>query len=129
LVAEISAASEEQTQGIGQISQAVGQMDQVTQSSAANAEESASSAEELNAQAEELHRMVQELRRVVGGANSVTYDHARPSAAAAGHRPEQGMPGGVTSPRRQRLLSGAASTMATTAEERIPMEEEELATF
>ncbi|RPI62835.1 MAG: hypothetical protein EHM48_03480 [Planctomycetaceae bacterium] len=70
LVGEIAAASNEQSQGIEQISTAVGQMDQVTQSTAANAEESASAAEELSAQAQELNNMVQELQTLVNGAGS-----------------------------------------------------------
>ena len=67
LVAEIAAASNEQSQGIEQINTAVGRMDQVTQSNAANAEESASASEELSAQAEELNNMVMQLQAVVGG--------------------------------------------------------------
>ena len=66
LVGEISAASNEQSQGIEQISTAVTQMDQITQSNAANAEESASASEELSAQAEELTNMVRDLQAVVG---------------------------------------------------------------
>jgi len=45
-VAEISAASSEQAQGIGQINTAVTGLDKVTQQNAANAEESASAAED-----------------------------------------------------------------------------------
>jgi methyl-accepting chemotaxis protein len=67
LISEIAAASNEQAQGIGQVSTAVGQMDQVTQQTAANAEESASASEELNAQAEQLQGMVQELLALVHG--------------------------------------------------------------
>jgi len=69
-VAEIAAASNEQSAGIEQINTAVGQMDQVTQSNAANAEESASASEELSAQAEELNNMVRELQAVVGGSGA-----------------------------------------------------------
>lgn len=57
LVAEIAAASNEQSQGIEQIGAAIGQMDKVTQQNAANSEESASAAEELSAQAAELKAM------------------------------------------------------------------------
>lgn len=58
LIAEIAAASQEQSQGIEQINTAVAQMDKVTQQNAANSEESASAAEELSSQAEELQQMV-----------------------------------------------------------------------
>ncbi len=67
LVGSIASASNEQAEGIDQVSTAVGQMDQVTQGNAANAEESASAAEELSSQAEELNGMVQQLRELVEG--------------------------------------------------------------
>ncbi len=58
LIAEIAAASQEQSSGIEQINTAVAQMDKVTQQNAANSEESASAAEELSSQAEELKNMI-----------------------------------------------------------------------
>ncbi|MBN1982219.1 MAG: MCP four helix bundle domain-containing protein [Chitinivibrionales bacterium] len=58
LIAEIAAASQEQSQGIDQVNTAVAQMDKVTQQNAANAEESASSSEELSSQAQELASMI-----------------------------------------------------------------------
>jgi methyl-accepting chemotaxis protein len=58
VMAEIAAASEQQSQGIDQVNTAVEQMNQVTQQVAANAEESASAAEELSGQASELQSMV-----------------------------------------------------------------------
>lgn len=58
LIAEISAASNEQAQGIEQINTGVADMNKVTQQNAANSEESASAAEELNSQAQELAAMV-----------------------------------------------------------------------
>ena len=67
LVAEIAAASKEQSDGIGQVNMAVTQMDKVTQSNAASAEEIASAAEELNAQAETMKGSVIELTKLVGG--------------------------------------------------------------
>lgn len=81
LIGEIAAASNEQAQGIGQVTTAVGQMDQVTQQNAANAEESASASEELTAQAEQLHNMVQELTVLVEGANRAAV--AGPAASNA----------------------------------------------
>jgi methyl-accepting chemotaxis protein len=67
LVSEISAASNEQAQGVDQVNTAVAQMDKITQGNAANAEESASASEELSAQAEQLNAMVSELRLLVNG--------------------------------------------------------------
>ena len=58
LVAEIAAASNEQAQGVSQITQGLGQVDQVTQQNTAHAEESASAAEELSSQSLVLQQLV-----------------------------------------------------------------------
>lgn len=58
LVGEISAASDEQAQGIGQINTGLGQVDQVTQLTTANAEETASAAEELARQTEYMQQLL-----------------------------------------------------------------------
>jgi methyl-accepting chemotaxis protein len=71
LVDEIATASEEQSQGIGQVNTAVSEMDKVTQQTAANAEESASAAEEMNAQAQQMKGYVEELAAVVGSRSGV----------------------------------------------------------
>lgn len=67
LIAQVTAASKEQSQGIIQLNTAVTQMDQVTQSNAASAEESAAAAEEMNAQADALRNAVAELLQLAGG--------------------------------------------------------------
>jgi methyl-accepting chemotaxis protein len=54
LVQEITAASEEQSAGVGQINAAVGQMSQTTQQNASSSEELAATAEEMSSQAEQL---------------------------------------------------------------------------
>ncbi|HPG41871.1 MAG TPA: methyl-accepting chemotaxis protein [bacterium] len=58
MVTEIAIASEQQSEGIDQITTAVTQMNQVTQQNAASSEESASTAEELSSQAVELNSLV-----------------------------------------------------------------------
>ncbi len=86
LVAEISAASSEQAQGIEQINTAVTELDKVTQQNAANAEESASAAEEMSAQAETMKGMVDELQSMVGGsakAKRIASHSDRPAAKSA----------------------------------------------
>ena len=70
LIAEIAAASKEQSQGITQVTTAVTEMDKVVQQNAANAEESASAAEELSSQAEEVNSMVGELNAIVTGSTT-----------------------------------------------------------
>ncbi len=89
LVAEIAAASQEQSQGFEQVSTAVAQMDSITQQNAANAEESAAASEEMAAQAEQLNGVVRELANLVGGQALRTpqpASHAS-SPAPAQHRP------------------------------------------
>jgi methyl-accepting chemotaxis protein len=72
LVDEITAASGEQAQGIGQVNTAVAEMDKVVQQNAANAEESASASEEMNAQAEQMKVMIGELGALIGGSHNGT---------------------------------------------------------
>lgn len=67
LVAEISEASKEQSNGIEQVNLAITDMDKVVQQNAANAEESASASEEMNAQAEQLREYVGDLVMLVTG--------------------------------------------------------------
>ncbi len=78
LVAEISAASDEQAQGIEQVNQSVSQMDKITQQNAANAEESASASEEMSAQAEQMRELVIYLRKMVDGENAIHASHRMP---------------------------------------------------
>ncbi len=56
LVQEITAASEEQSAGVGQINSAVAQLSQATQQNASSSEELAATAEEMSSQAEQLQR-------------------------------------------------------------------------
>ncbi len=62
VMSEIAAASEQQTQGIGQVTTAVQQINGLTQQGAANAEESAAVAEHLAAQVQEVRGLVGEFR-------------------------------------------------------------------
>jgi methyl-accepting chemotaxis protein len=58
LVQEITAASEEQTSGVGQINSAVSQLSQTTQQNASSSEELAATAEEMSGQAEQLQQVM-----------------------------------------------------------------------
>ena len=58
LVQEISAASEEQSSGVGQINSAMQQLDKVTQQNAASSEELAATAEEMQGQSKNLQQVV-----------------------------------------------------------------------
>ncbi|MCI0541384.1 MAG: nitrate- and nitrite sensing domain-containing protein [Verrucomicrobiales bacterium] len=81
LVAQIAAASLEQSRGINQVNAAVTQMDKVTQCTAASAEESAGAAEELNGQAGALLEAVHDLTNLIGG----TKARARKQHDSAAH--------------------------------------------
>ncbi|MGR3309896.1 MAG: methyl-accepting chemotaxis protein [Candidatus Brocadiales bacterium] len=69
LVNEISAASQEQAQGVDQVSKAVQQIDQALQDNAANAEETAATGEQLSSQSQILNNLVSILAKEVGSIN------------------------------------------------------------
>ncbi len=81
IMAEISAASEEQSAGIQQVNDAVGQMDQATQQNAALVEQAAAAAESMRQQADHLATSM-EVFAVTGAAR-----HARPGAELVAARP------------------------------------------
>jgi hypothetical protein len=83
-VAEIAAASREQSQGLEQVNIAVGQVDAVTQRNAATAQESASASQQLNTQAERLRRVASDLLRLTGGSDEAASPAASDSDAPAG---------------------------------------------
>ena len=83
IMGEISAASQEQTDGIGQVQLAISQMDQTTQQNAALVEEAAAASEQLREQAGKLSQTVAVFR--LGGA----HDRAVPVPAV---QPKQAAP-------------------------------------
>ena len=70
LNSEISAASQEQANGIEQISKAMNQLDQAIQNNASSSERVAKSAQDLTSQAESLNVQVSSLRQFVNGQSS-----------------------------------------------------------
>lgn len=64
-IEEIALASNEQSEGLSQLSAAIVQIDQVTQQNAANAEETSSSAEHLQGQSHRLLEIMNTLTRIV----------------------------------------------------------------
>jgi len=84
LVQEIAAASQEQSQGVGQINGAMGQLNKATQQNASASEELAATAEEMGGQAAQLQELMEffkigEQARVGAGG---TAKRARPAATA-----------------------------------------------
>jgi methyl-accepting chemotaxis protein len=62
IIGEITAASSEQSGGIGQVNTSVAQLDQMTQSNAALVEQSTAAAESLKEQASKLAQVVSVFR-------------------------------------------------------------------
>ncbi len=71
MATEISASSQEQAQGVQEITRAMGQLDQVTQQNASASGQVASAAEEMAAQAGILRNMVQRLMNTIRGSGKV----------------------------------------------------------
>jgi methyl-accepting chemotaxis protein len=95
VMAEIAAASDEQSEGAAQVTTAMQQMNHVTQQVAANAEEAASAAEELSGQAHEMQSMVDRFRLSDSKSGPATSSSARAKKIAQedlmlGTMPEQG---------------------------------------
>jgi methyl-accepting chemotaxis protein len=67
MTSSISTASEEQVQGISEISSALNQLDQSTQNNALSADASAQTSEKLQAQAEKMKKLVDDLKTVIVG--------------------------------------------------------------
>ena len=82
IIGEISAATLEQSQGIGQVNDAVTRLDQMTQQNAALVEESAAAAESLKDQAQRMTTIVASFR-VDGTASVPAISAPRPVAAPA----------------------------------------------
>jgi methyl-accepting chemotaxis protein len=88
LVGEISAASNEQAQGVEQINKAITEMERVVQTNSAGAEESASAAREMNAQANQMKEYVADLVRIVGGVGNTAALASLSSPAGDGYTKE-----------------------------------------
>ena len=82
IMAEISAASQEQTTGIEQVHQAISQMDQVTQQNAALVEEAAAASEAMQDQAVNLTQVVS-VFKVSNSQNSAAMRVKQPSTTTA----------------------------------------------
>lgn len=81
LVQEVSAASREQSSGVGQINKAMAQVDQVTQRNASAAEELSSTAEELASQSQALLQLMNYFKVSNGDSGALFVDKRQPHAA------------------------------------------------
>jgi methyl-accepting chemotaxis protein len=71
MISEISTASQEQAQGVHEITKAIAQLDHVTQQNAANSAESANAAGTLSNQAELLNSIVHKLVQTIDGGDGI----------------------------------------------------------
>jgi methyl-accepting chemotaxis protein len=129
IVAEITASSKEQAQGIEQVNKAVTQMDKVTQQNAANSEESSSAAAELSGQAQELAAMVGsfQLERTASAPARAPAVRATPPVAARAAAPAvtRAAPRPATQGSRKNGVHGNGAT-ALRPEQLIPLDDEQV---
>lgn len=115
LVQEITAASEEQSSGVGQINVAVSQLSQTTQQNASSSEELAATAEEMSSQSEQLRQAMTFFRLAGGGgrgsARTGDAGTGRTPATRVRARPAQKPAGGLA------LAPGLAFTSADMPDE------------
>ncbi|MES2257709.1 MAG: methyl-accepting chemotaxis protein [Pseudomonadota bacterium] len=91
LVQEITAASEEQSSGVGQINSAISQLNETTQQNASSSEELAATAEEMSSQAEQLQEVVSFFRvESDGGHRPAPRKAAKPKAPQRASGPASG---------------------------------------
>jgi methyl-accepting chemotaxis protein len=76
MVTEISSASQEQAQGVHEITKAIAQLDQVTQQNTSNSAESANAASMLSNQADMLNSLVQQLVQTIEGGKELVVKKA-----------------------------------------------------
>ncbi|OFZ17737.1 MAG: hypothetical protein A2X94_15235 [Bdellovibrionales bacterium GWB1_55_8] len=86
MISEITVASQEQAQGVSEITKAMGQLDQTTHHNNDVSQSIASTAEGLSGQAAALGTVVAELRAMVRGADQVSGEAEESSEANPAHR-------------------------------------------
>ena len=86
LVQEITAASTEQSSGVGQINSAVSQLNQTTQQNASSSEELAATSEEMSSQAEQLQQTMS-FFKLDGSGHSASHTFAIHKSTPSSYRP------------------------------------------
>jgi methyl-accepting chemotaxis protein len=118
IVAEIAAASREQSTGIGQVNQAVLRMDELTQQNAALVEQATTSSQAMAHEAQTLHEMMHGYSMDAGGASAAARAETPLRPAAEGNalpRHGQAAPARSASARRSQEHSAAAGSSLETA--------------
>jgi methyl-accepting chemotaxis protein len=128
LIAEIAAASQEQSRGIDQINHAVLEIDKVTLQTASSAEESASASEEMNAQAEQMLNVVGDLANQIGGSKKAKKRHkgsVKPTARERFIKPQPMLNASAS----QSLEPTESKAQKVSPEEIIPFEDDDFKDF
>jgi methyl-accepting chemotaxis protein len=112
IIGEITAASAEQSDGIGEINVAVVQLDKMTQQNAALVEESAAAAESLKQQAQSLAKVVGTFRL---DGNAPAAAQAAPATAARAPLPKSAPPAAASAVVARAKASAAAAVPSRTA--------------
>ena len=121
LISDIGAATQEQSQGVTQVSDAVQQLDQVTQQNASLVEESAAAADSLNKQAAQLVQLVSVFRldenatRPQAALSKSTTVAAAVPARAQTARPSPALAPAVPRPAKPLRAAAAAASSAPVA--------------
>ena len=105
IIAEITAASQEQASGIDQVNKAIMQMDETTQQNAALVEESTSASQSMKDQAKALMQQVGAFKMAGSGRESV----ARSSMAPVGQKPSVASDGSMKKPLFRKLAAPPTS--------------------
>jgi len=107
LLEEISAASNEQANGIEQLNTVVMEMDKVTQRNAASAEESASASEDLNLQSSDINKIVAELVALVDGKKMSSREMTDIAVAGRTVEPQKAAPTVAMAPIKRLKVTGS----------------------
>jgi methyl-accepting chemotaxis protein/methyl-accepting chemotaxis protein-1 (serine sensor receptor) len=105
LVTEVSMSSQEQANGLQQISKAITEMELVTQRSASGAEQTAAAGQQLTAQSQALNGIVKSLNAIVHSADEGSFNHtsitpaATPSRGSALHSSHAPAPRSAAAPK------------------------------
>src|SRR5262249_7152317 len=108
--AEVSLASQQQAQGIEQVTRAIALMEKLTQTTAAAAQQSAAASDELNAQAEAAMNVVGRLETLMGSRNA----EARPAFSETIDR-------SAAAPSTPVATQKSLTTMTKSAEDILPL--------
>ena len=109
LIAEIAAASQEQSSGIEQVNTAITQMDHVVQQNAALVDQAATSTESMHAQAQGLLRMVERFN--LGGAAGLVHAREMPQVQSQPATPADPAPMPIRFKPAARLPAGGGARL------------------